>query len=177
MSDFRPTLVLVRTTDPQALAHVRTAALTTDPTSQVATRATSQKGYDGQLRQYYSIMLWGAIGTFLTAAAALFASALTGIVRRSTSTAVLQAMGTSTRTLRAAVCLSVSAPMALVAALALLVGISCASSLLYSLGSPTGAGLIGLWPLVPVMILATAAGATAALAIPKSARLNELPGE
>lgn len=177
VSDFRPTLVLVRTTDPQALTQVRTAALTTDPTSQVATRATSQEGYDGQLRQYYSLMLWGAIGTFLTAAASLFASALTGIVRRSTSTAVVQAMGTPTHTLRTAVLLSVSAPMALGAVLALMAGISCASSLLYSLGSPSAAGLIGLWPLVPTIILATAAGATAALAIPKSARLNELPGE
>ncbi|WP_134773204.1 hypothetical protein [Ornithinimicrobium flavum] len=177
VSDFRPTLVLVRTTDPAALTQVRTAALTTDPTSQVATRATSQEGYDGQLREYYSLMLWGATGTFLTAAAALFASALTGIVRRSTSTAVVQAMGTPTRTLRTAVLLSVSAPMALGTVLALLIGISCASSLLYSLGSPSGAGLIGLWPLVPAIILATAAGATAALAIPKSARLNELPGE
>lgn len=177
VSDFRPTLVLVRTSDPATLTKVRTAALTTDPTSQVATRGTSQEGYDGQLRQYYSIMLWGATGTFLTAAAALFASALTGIVRRSTSTAVVQAMGTPTRTLRAAVLLSVSAPMALGTVLALLIGISCATSLLYSLGSPSGTGLIGLWPLLPAIILATAAGATAARAIPRSARLNELPGE
>lgn len=177
VSGFRPTLVLVRTTDPAALTQVRTAALTTDPTSQVATRATSQEGYDGRLREYYSLMLWGATGTFLIAAAALFASALTGIVRRSTSTAVVQAMGTPTHTLRTAVLLSVSAPMAFGTALALLIGISCASSLLYSLGSPSAAGLIGLWPLVPAIILATAAGATAVLGIPKSARLNELPGE
>lgn len=177
VSEFRPTLVLVRTSDASALTQVRSAAFKTDSTSQVATRVTSQEGYDGQLREYYSIMLWGAATTFLTAAAALFASALTGIVRRSASNAVVQALGTPTGTLRAAVLLSISVPMVLGAVVAVLIGLSCVGSLLYSLGSPSGAGLIGLWPLVPGLILATAAGATAAFAMPKTARLNDLPGE
>lgn len=177
ISAFRPTLVLLRVSDPAALTHVRNAAMEADPTSQVSTRVTSQEGYDGELRQYYSMMLWGAIATFLTAAGALFASALTGIVRRSTSTAVLQAVGTPAGTIRTGASLSIAVPMILGTVLAVLLGIVCASSLLYNLGSPSGAGLIGLWPLVPGLILATAAGTTATYAIPKTVQLNDLPGE
>lgn len=175
-SSFRPTAILVRAAG-TSVEEIRTTVLTFDPTATITTSLTSRAGYDAGLQRYYALLLWGGLGTFATASAALFAGSLTGIVRRSASIAVLGAVGTQVSTVRSAVVTSMGAPVVVSTFTALVLGIATSGSLLASTQGAALRGIAGLWPLLPALVLALAFGSLAALAVPAEPRLRDLPGE
>lgn len=159
-SAFRPTLLHAKVGDPAAVDQIRRLALQADPTAQVATRESSQQGFDGGLRRYYALMSWGAALTMITAAAGVFTGAVSGHIERARTTSVLRAVGARVATLRRASLLAILAPLATMSALALLLGLL--SALLIVPGTtPVWAALQGLWPVLLGLGLTALAGAAA----------------
>lgn len=159
-SAFRPTLVNVRVNASDVVEEVSELALAADPTAEVATRESSQQGFDGGLRRYYLLMSWGAALTLLTAAASVFTGAVSGHLERARTTSILWAAGARVVTLRRASLLAILTPLASLSTLALLLGVL--SALLIIPGAaPAWVALGGLWPVLLGLGLTSVAAAAA----------------
>lgn len=163
-SAFRPTLITVRVGDPRVVEEIGRLALATDPSADVRTRESAQAGFDGGLRRYYSLMVWGAGLTMLTAAVAVFTGALATNIERARTTSVLWAVGARVRTLRRASLLSIVAPLVVLSALAGVLGLL--SGLLIVPGTaPVWSALLGLWPVLAGLAVTVVAGVAASWSV------------
>ncbi|MGC5627850.1 FtsX-like permease family protein [Georgenia sp. Z1344] len=176
MTHFRPTLLIAGIDDPAALDRVRTLVLTADPSAQVATRESSQEGFDGQLRRYYSIMLWGGGAVLGTSAVALLLANLTTAIESARTLAVLHAVGTPHRSLRRVVLLVTVVPLLLFSFVAAGLGLMVAALAPGSLGATGWSALVSLWPVAVGVAGAAAIGSVAALIVPRATAVDHLHG-
>jgi ABC-type antimicrobial peptide transport system permease subunit len=153
MATLRPTLILIRYTDPAALEQVRNLMFHYLPNGSLQTRETSFDGYSKDARHLYRVVTIATVGIFATAGLGLVVAVAIGLVERRRPFALLRAAGTPLKTLRRTIFLEAAVPLLFMSTLAAALGVFVGKSLvahsstsapvsLVELTAPTAVGVL-----------------------------------